>query len=328
MKKTTYGAKLDTSKIKCLCRDQRTHGYISYTMHQAADSCKYYFLLFSLGFVTLSAFTSLKTQQGPWLAACFRKDHPASVSMANDKSRKWYIPWTEFCKYTHSYAYLWNLMKCSVRALPHYSTVTHHMFLPRYRRKIEAPTVADTRQLKKPVWVIVCVLSLSVYLHSCLLSPNASSYWWSLAVWLSNIRQLSIDYIDPFSATDPYCEGSGLRRDPEAFLSGDATLKLVLWSSTESTVVCLQRALFSEGGSVTTGLWPLLLVLLSLCQPATKESKTITLEFEFNLIVIINTWNVTRVGAFLMVIVIHTIHHCMWHITLLHENTHVWHYCT
>lgn len=207
-----------------------------------------------------------------------------------------------------------------------YSTVTHHMFLPRYRRKIEAPTVADTRQLKKPV--IVCVLSLSVYLHSCLLSPNASSYWWSLAVWLSNIRQLSIDYIDPFSATDPYCEGSGLRRDPEAFLSGDATLKLVLWLSTESTVVCLQRALFSEGGSVTTGLWPLLLVLLSLCQPATKESKTITLEFEFNLIVIINTWNVTRVGAFLMVIVIHTIHHCMWHITLLHENTHVWHYCT
>lgn len=118
MKKTTYGAKLDTSKIKCLCRDQRTRGYISYTMHQAADSCKYYFLLFSLGFVTLSAFTSLKTQQG-WLAACFRKDHPASVSMANDKSRKWYIPWTEFCKYTLSYAYLWNLMKCSVRALPH-----------------------------------------------------------------------------------------------------------------------------------------------------------------------------------------------------------------
>lgn len=130
-----------------------------------------------------------------------------------------------------------------------YSTVTHHMFLPRYRRKIEAPTVADTRLLKKPVWVIVCVLSLSVYLHSCLLSPNASSYWWSLAVWLSNIRQLSIDCIDPFSATDPYCEGSSLRWDPEAFLSGDATLKLILWSSTESTFVCLQRALFSEGGS-------------------------------------------------------------------------------
>lgn len=94
-KKSTYGAKLDTSKIKCLCRDQRTHGYILYTMHQAgsvaADSCKYYFLLFSLGFVTVSAFTPLKTQQGPRLAACFRKDHPASVSMANDKSRKLYI---------------------------------------------------------------------------------------------------------------------------------------------------------------------------------------------------------------------------------------------
>lgn len=139
-------------------------------------------------------------------------------------------------------------MKCSVRALPHIllspTTCFCHVIEERLRHLLW-----QTRLLKKPVWVIVCVLSLSLYLHSCLLSPNASSYWWSLAVWLSNIRQLSIDCIDPFSATDPYCEGSSLRWDPEAFLSGDATLKLVLWSSTESTFVCLQRALFSEGGS-------------------------------------------------------------------------------
>lgn len=106
---------------------------------------------------------------------------------------------------------------------------------------------------------------------------------------------LSIDCIDPFSATYPYCEGSSLRRDLEAFLSGDATLKLILWSSTESTFrdcpcseLCSQREAVYKA-CVTTSLWPLLVVLLSLCLPATKESKIIT---------------------------------------LLHENTHVWDYCT